>query len=431
MVLTGLSAPEDLAHAVCLGCGCACDDIGLVIQGARIVDVRRACPRGVAWYGDGGTPGRVCLDGVEADLDQACARAAALLVAASRPLIYLAPGVSCEAQREAVGLADVLRAAVDSVSSATARDLLLAAQERGVATATLGEIRHRADLVVFWGTDPDQQAPRYRERYVPDCRGLDGRPRKVLAVDIGDRRGPSCADARLAITAGDEVALLTWLTAAVLRDDGPGDGAGRLAAVAAPLAAACGAAGYVVLVVDAESPLDAPADPVRSSALIAFAQALNRRSRAALSLLRSGGNRSGADAVLTAQTGYPFAVDFATGAPAYRPHAGTAHARLERGAIDLVLVVGAVDDLPVRLAERLSRVPHAVIGPRATAGVLGRGAVAIDTGVLGVHDRGLALRTDDVPLDVRGPLKGPPSAAACVRHVRARVGATAIRVHPQ
>jgi formylmethanofuran dehydrogenase subunit B len=63
---------------------------------------------------------------------------------------------------------------------------------------------------------------------------------------------------------------------------------------------------------------------VRLSALIALVQALNGPTRAALSLLRAGGNRSGVDAVLTSQTGYPAAVDFSRGAPRYRPYDGRA-----------------------------------------------------------------------------------------------------------
>jgi formylmethanofuran dehydrogenase subunit B len=53
--------------------------------------------------------------------------------------VYIAPGVTNEAAREAVALADVLGAALDSVTSDTAMGAILAAQERGRASATLGE----------------------------------------------------------------------------------------------------------------------------------------------------------------------------------------------------------------------------------------------------------------------------------------------------
>src|SRR6266540_2585990 len=89
-----------------------------------------------------------------------------------RPLIYLAADVSCETQREAVAIADRLRAALDSVA-ATAAAGVLAAQRRGRAGATLGEIRQRADVIVFWGVDPGARYPRFTSRYAVDARGLE------------------------------------------------------------------------------------------------------------------------------------------------------------------------------------------------------------------------------------------------------------------
>src|SRR5207248_11272933 len=83
------------------------------------------------------------------------------------------------------------------------------------------------------------------------------------------------------------------------------------------------AARYVAIVADSEPGL-VPADPARAEALVTLAQALNGPTRCALSTLRGGGNRSGADAVLTWQTGFPFAVDFARGSPSYEPQAGAA-----------------------------------------------------------------------------------------------------------
>src|SRR5439155_1347065 len=85
--------------------------------------------------------------------------------------------------------------------------------------------------------------------------------------------------------------------------------------------------------------------------------ALNTPTRCALSTLRGGGNRSGADAVLTWQTGFPFAVDFARGYPSYHPQTGGA-AVLGRGEVDVALVVGAPASLPAPVAPGLARGPR-------------------------------------------------------------------------
>ena len=122
---------------------------------------------------------------------------------ASRPLVYLAPGLTCEAQREGVALADALRAALDTITSDTAMGAILAAQERGRASATLGEARHRADVVVWWGVDPARAYPRYGERYAPLPPGLyvpGGRAsRTVISVDVGNTPAPADADRRFAL----------------------------------------------------------------------------------------------------------------------------------------------------------------------------------------------------------------------------------------
>src|SRR5207247_1420926 len=232
-----------VANVTCLGCGCACDDITIVVTPDRIAEARNACALGIAWFGDGTVPAETRVNGRTASLERALTEAARLLTGATRPLVFLAGDVSCETLREGVAIADRLRAAIDSLA-ATAGTAVLAAQRRGRAGATLGEIRQRADLVVFWAVDPSARYPRSGARYV-----------------------------------------------AIVTDGEPGT---------------------------------TSADPARAEALVTLSQALNGPTRCALSTLRGGGNRSGADAVLTWQTGFPFAVDFARGYPSYQPQAGAA-----------------------------------------------------------------------------------------------------------
>ena len=415
-------AARGTEHVTCLGCGCACDDIAVVVKGGRIAEAKNACPLGVAWFADGAVPTATRVSGRPGTLDEALEAAATLLAAAQRPLVYLAGDISCETQRDAVAIADRLHAAVDSLA-ATAGPGILAAQRRGRATATLGELRQRADLVVFWGVDPGVRYPRYASRYAVSPSGLEApggrQSRRVIAVDIGASRGPADADARVVIPADQEVDALGVMRSTV---------AGRALSAAAPFASAAelaremSRARYAVLVADGE-PEPGAGDPDRAEALISLAQALNGPTRCALSTLRGGGNRSGAEAVLTWQTGFPFGVDFAPGFPTYRPHAGAAEL-LASGAVDRALVVGAPHTLPDPVARALRRLASVAIGPRASAATF-TPAVAVDTGVAGIHEGGTAFRMDDVPLPLRPALaeSAVPSAAATVRRLRARLGA--------
>ena len=433
-----------VSPATCLGCGCTCDDIALVIRDERIVEAQQACAVGVEWFGDGSAPSNVVVDGREASMDQALNAIAELVTRSKRALVYLAPDVTCEAQRLVVALADASRAMLDTITSAAASSSILAAQAMGRAGATLGEVRNAADVVVFWGVDPSDRYPRFRSRYAPDAKGVyvpEGREsRTVIAVDIDDARGPVDADLRVALERRDEVATLSVLAAIATRmkaaptleeiasvvaattaaRNGQTAAAWDVARQLAPLVAQ---ARYAVFVVDAESS-DAGSD--RADALIRMTQTFNGPTRCALVTLRDGGNRTGADAVLTSQTGYPMAIDFAHGYPRYLPYDDAA-ARLARGEVDAALVIGSAAHVPADVLTSMSSVTHAVIGPRATESPLARGVAAIDTGIAGIHDDGTALRLDDVPLPLRGALKGPPSAADVIQTLLARVMQTAAR----
>ena len=403
--------------STCLGCGCACDDIELRIDANRITEARNACELGVRWFGDGSVPSRVLVNGREASLDEALDTAADLLRASSRPLVFLAPDVSCEAQRATIAVADALRATIDSVTSLTAMQSILAAQEIGRASATLGEIRNRADVIVFWAVDPSSRYPRFWTRYAPAASGthVGGRSdRTVIAVDVGRSRGPEDADERIAIAPEREVDLLSELTSRA-SSSADSDSLPRILHLML-------SANYVGLMSDGEPDGGVERDAGRSAGLIALAQALNGPVRCAHVVLRAGGNRSGADACLTSQTGYPMAVDFSRGFPRYRPHEHAA-ARLARGSVDAALVVGSAAAVP-QLHPLLARVPVVLVGPRATEAPFSVVA-AVDTGVAGIHESGTALRMDDVPLPMEGAIPGPPAAVDVVGALGRRVAATA------
>ncbi|HEX9279725.1 MAG TPA: hypothetical protein VF890_03715 [Gemmatimonadales bacterium] len=407
-----MSVEQVIEHATCLGCGCACDDITPVVRQNRIVEARNACALGRAWFGDGTVPQQACVEGHSVSLEAALTQATTILTQARRPLVYLAAELSCETQRAAVGIADRWRAVLDSATSEIAA-AVLAAQRRGRAAATLGELRQRADLVVFWGVDPAERYPRYASRYAVAPGGRQSRT--VVAVDVGDHRGPEDADARVGISADAEVDALGVMRA-IVRGHAPPDVPALRPAVA--LARRMMQAQYVALVHDAE-PDGTPVDADRAEGLIALAQALNGPTRCALSTLRAGGNRSGADAVVTWQTGFPYAVDFGRGYPAYRPHDG-ASALLARREIDATLVIGAPGSVPESTARGLASVPTVAIGPYASAAAF-KPAVAVDTGVAGIHEGGMAFRMDDVPLPLRPSVAGPPAAAVVVRDLATRL----------
>ena len=107
-------------HATCTFCGCVCDDIELHSDGERIVHTKAACSLGVSWFKNH-TAERLypdaLVDGKPATLDEAVEAAADHLHRAHMPLVYGLSNVTCEAQREAVHLAEMIGGVVDSHTS--------------------------------------------------------------------------------------------------------------------------------------------------------------------------------------------------------------------------------------------------------------------------------------------------------------------------
>jgi formylmethanofuran dehydrogenase subunit B len=408
-----------VSGTTCLGCGVACDDIEVVAREGRILEARNACPLGVAWFGEGHVPSIARIGGREVAVDDALDEGATLLTSTDRVLVYLAAELSCESQREGVAIADELRASLDSLASSTVANQLLVTQRRGRAGATLGEVRNRGDLIVFWAVDPGKRYPRYPTRVAPDPDGLFvPAERTVLGVDVGSDRAPQSTRQRLRFTPEDEVAALA-ITRAVVLERKLENVEHRLVAQAGALAQQLMSARYAVLVCDGEP--SAGRDPRRIEALTALVQSLNARTRAALSVLRAGGNRNGAESVMTSQTGFPMSVDFSRGVPRYRPD-DNAPALLARGDVDVMLVLGDPASLPEEIARFLQRVRTVLIGPRTSVSKLGA-AVSIDTGQAGIHEGGTAMRMDDVSLPLRSVLDdaGARSTIATIRVLRERV----------
>src|SRR3954451_15363801 len=107
-------------NATCTFCGCVCDDMELHANGERITEAKGACILGQAWFKNH-TAERLypdtLIDGREASVDEAVEAAAEFLHAADMPLVYGLSNVTCEAQREAVALADMIGGVIDSHTS--------------------------------------------------------------------------------------------------------------------------------------------------------------------------------------------------------------------------------------------------------------------------------------------------------------------------
>jgi formylmethanofuran dehydrogenase subunit B len=113
-------------------------------------------------------------------------------------------------------------------------------------------------------------------------------------------------------------------------------------------------------------------------------------------------NVIGAQNVLTAETGYPFAVDLGPGGPRFGPGEFTAERLLSTGETDAALVIAAdpFSSLSGSAQNHLRQVTSVVLNSEATA-IFAGAAVAFLTARDGIEAGGTIYRSDGVSLPLR------------------------------
>jgi formylmethanofuran dehydrogenase subunit B len=290
-------------------------------------------------------------------------------------------------------------------------------QDSGWVTATLAEVRNRADLVLFVGTDTAAITPRFVERCLAPTATLFGSIRREL-VYLGDGLEPALGlDAgitTLPCAAADLASALLALRALLARGKVRGETVGALPLAAlADLAAKLAAARYPIVVWAAgEFPGGSP--DLLVGTLAGLIKELNARQRCAGLPLAGPDNIIGANQVCAWQTGVPLRTSFATGAPDHDPLRWDGATLLAGDAIDALFWLASLRDIPVPETA----VPTvALFRPDSTPARPVE--VAIPVGTPGLDHAGSLYRTDSV---VSMPVRalrdtGLPAAAEVLRRI--------------
>jgi formylmethanofuran dehydrogenase subunit B len=424
--------PGFFGDVVCPFCGCLCDDLAVEVEDNRVVRVRRACANGRGLFtAYDPAPRRPTVDGREVGWEEAVAEAARILDEADSPLIFGLSSTATEAQRKAVELADRLGATVDTTSSVCHGPTSLAMQAVGEPSCTLGEVRNRADLLVFWGCNPAVSHARHFARYSLAPKGTltpnGRRDRTVVVVDVRPTASTRAADIFLQVRPGADFEVLTALRALVQGKEIDGewrmansewrmaDGERRYTETVGgvsvvqlrELAERMKTCRFGVAFLGMGLTMSRGRD-FNVSELFTLVAELNQYTRFSVIPMRGHGNVAGADQVLTWQSGYPFAVNFARGYPRYGPGEFSAVDVLARGEADAALILASdpVAHFPGAAAQRLGNIPTIVLDP-APSLTTRVARVVFPTACYGVDAAGTFYRMDGVPIRLRPVL---PSA---------------------
>jgi formylmethanofuran dehydrogenase subunit B len=150
---------------------------------------------------------------------------------------------------------------------------------------------------------------------------------------------------------------------------------------------------------------------------------MNAYTRFVVKPMRGHGNVTGADNVVTWQTGYPFGVNMSRGYPRFNPGEYTTSDTLARGEADAALII-ACDPManfsqPAR--ERLKSIPFIALDPKDTP-TTRAATVVFTTATYGINVPGTVYRMDDVPIFLRPAFPSPhPSDFDVLSAIQRRV----------
>jgi formylmethanofuran dehydrogenase subunit B len=461
----------------CPVCGSLCDDIELTIDEGKIVKVKNGCAMCESKFLGYNGEHRllkplVRKNGklVKASLKEAIGKASEILSEANYPILYGWSSTSCEAMRVGIELAEEVGGVIDNTSTVCHGPSILSIQDVGIPSCTLGQIRHRADLVIYWGSNPWSAHPRHIERYTAFSEGrfeksewrgyltkikasiskkkiesairrvfLKEKPstpshlrrepppsilkegRKLIVIDVRRTRSAEIADYFIQVPPNKDYELLQAFRALIRDQEIEVDEvAGIPVEYLEEIADVMIKCNFGILFFGLG--LTMSMGKLRNiDAALSLTRDLNMRTKFAIMPMRGHFNVTGANTVFTWQTGFPYAVDFSLGYPRYNPGETSVVDVLLREESDSALVVASdpVANFPRKAVEHLVKNPLVVIDPHMNA-TAQMADVVFPSAFVGIEASGTAYRMDHVPLPLK-KIVDPPRGVLADEEILRRI----------
>jgi formylmethanofuran dehydrogenase subunit B len=431
MTATASTELKIVSNATCTFCGCVCDDMELTVEGHKITKAKNACVLGKSWFLEHTIEDRpvATIEGKPASLQDAIERAAQILANARYPIVYGLSDTTCEAQRVAVAIADRIGGCVDTTTSVCHGPSGMAFQGVGEITCTLGEVKNRADFVLFWGSNPAESHPRHWSRYSTMPKGMfvpNGRKdRTVVLVDVRRSKSAPAADIFVQIKPKKDFEVL-WALRGLVKgieiDPSIEEETGVSLDLLKDLTKRMKECKFGVLFFGMGLSMTR-GKHLNVEAALALARDLNDYTRFYAKPMRGHGNVTGADNVVSWSTGYPFGVNLGRGYPRFNPGEWTTSDTLARGEADAAMIVASdpMGNFSQPAREHLAKIPYVAFDPKETA-TTKNATVAFTTATYGINTPGTVYRMDDVPIPLRPAFDSPyPDDETILRALEKRI----------
>jgi formylmethanofuran dehydrogenase subunit B len=410
-----------ISDVICPFCGTLCDDLEVTVSddGKKLFEVYNACVIGAEKFLHSQASDRITRprmqqeDGTwkEVSYDEAVEYTAQMLANSKKPLMYGWSSTNCEAQGVGSDLAEAVGAIADNTATVCHGPSLIAVQDVGIPSCTLGEIRNRADCVVFWGCNPAHAHPRHMSRYSIFPRGFftgkGSKGRKVIVLDPRPSDTSKIADYYLQVEQGRDYELFDAFRVAFKGEALPDVVAGIPKETIYEAAEVMKAARFGIIFFGM-GVTQSLGKNHNIDAAIATTKDLNNYTKFSIMPMRGHYNVTGSGQVWGWLFGFPFAVDLTRGFARYNPGETTANDLLVRDEVDSVFVIASDPGahFPFRSVKKISALPSVCVDPHITP----TSAVCklhVPVAFVGVEVGGCAYRMDNVPIECRKVVEPP------------------------
>lgn len=414
------SATEELnivTDATCTFCGCVCDDIDLSVKENRIVKAKNACVLGKAWFLNHHIENEpeARIEGKPVSYEEAVDKAVEILTNSKFPITYGLSDTTSEAQRVAVAISDWIGGNIDTTTSVCHGPSGIALQGVGEVTSTLGEIKNRADFIIYWGGNPAESHPRHFTRYslMPKGEFLpNGRKdRTAVLIDVRKTKSAKAMNQFIQLKPRSDFEL-AWAMRAILKgiDLDPvaiEEKTGISLETLQDLVERMKKAKYGVILFGMGLTMTR-GKHLNTESVLLLTRDLNKFTRWVSKPMRGHGNVTGADNVVAWSTGYSFGVSLGRGFPRFNPGEFTATDLLARKEADAALIIASdpMSNFSQAARDHLKNIPSVVLDPKRsdTAEVA---TVSFTTSTYGINTAGTVYRMDDVPIPLRPAFESP------------------------
>ncbi len=282
----------------------------------------------------------------------------------------------------------------------------------GVPGCTLGEVKNRADTILYWASNPMHAHPRHMSRYTTFTRGYFRRKgredRTLIVVDVRRTATARLADVFIQVEPHRDYELIGALRAAVHgfeieKDEVAGVPVEDVYHVADLLKEATFGCLFWCMGITMTGARHRNIDNA-----ICLVRDLNEYTKWVLMMMRGHYNVTGFNEIVAWTTGYPYAVDFSRGYPRYNPGETSTIDLLTRGWADAMMVVASDPGahFPQKAVERMAEIPLVCVDPHWTP-TAELADVYVPTAIAGIEWEGTAYRMDAVPIRMRKVVEPP------------------------